>query len=45
MSVPGKLREANEGLTHDAEGFIYLHSKSTLFKCILQENNNELGRL
>ena len=23
MSVPGKLREANEGLTHDAEGFIY----------------------
>ena len=39
IGMPGLLRESNEGLTHDKDGFIYLNSKGTLFKCALQSNN------
>ena len=36
IALPGKLRVANEGLTADSEGYIYLNSKGTLFKCQLE---------
>jgi hypothetical protein len=40
IAMPGKLRVANEGLAADDEGYIYLNSKNTLFKCRLEEKKH-----
>ena len=41
IAPPGKLRVANEGLTADSEGYIYLNSKGTLFKCQLEQKKKK----
>jgi hypothetical protein len=38
IKMPGELRLASEGLTHDKDGYIYLNSKRELWKCELGSN-------